>query len=103
MVAYEDQIRCCKSWLQGQQGEDLEKGDRDLDGHGTHCASLILQVAQNVSLYVARVFKSRTEKTGPVEVQETQEAIAKVRLLVPSGHPAKNPSGNYARCQRMES
>ncbi|KAI9660900.1 MAG: hypothetical protein M1821_009227 [Bathelium mastoideum] len=75
--AFEDQIRGCKSWLKGGSSEEFEKGDRDLDGHGTHCASLILKMAQNVSLYVARVFRKRTESSNPTETQETQEAIAK--------------------------
>jgi hypothetical protein len=75
--AYEDQIIECESWLKSEQGNELHKGDRDLDGHGTHCASLLLKVAKNAHIYVARVFQGKAEKMDQIDAKDTQEAIAK--------------------------
>jgi subtilisin family serine protease len=80
-VVYEEQIKCHKSWLRGEPGntgDESGKGDRDLDGHGTHCASLLLKVCPNAAIYVARVFRKRSERKGAVESIETQQAIADV-------------------------
>ncbi|KAI9692086.1 MAG: hypothetical protein M1820_009521 [Bogoriella megaspora] len=81
--AYDGQIECYKSWLSGGAGEETERGHRDLHGHGTFCASLILKVAKNASLHVARVFRTNKERNGYVETQATQEAIAQaIRFAV---------------------
>jgi hypothetical protein len=81
-VAYEDQILESKSWLKADKGDELLRGDRDLDGHGTHCASVLLKVSPNVDIFVARVFKQRSERKGAVESIETQQAIADVCSLI---------------------
>lgn len=46
-------------------------GDRDNVGHGTHCAALLLELAPNADIYVARVCEERTKKLDP-------EVVAKV-------------------------
>lgn len=43
-------------------------GDRDSVGHGTHCAALLLELAQNADIYVARVYEDRTKKIDPAVV-----------------------------------
>ncbi len=35
----------------------LNKGYEDLDGHGSHAAAVLLRVAPNCALYIARIFK----------------------------------------------
>lgn len=106
---YEEQILCCKSWLKAEKGSDLLKGDRDLDGHGTHCASLLLKVAPNVDIYVARVFQKRSERKGTVGSTETQQAIADVCRTVssydfllttrrPSGMPRRSGKSTLLPC-----
>lgn len=64
-------IKVC-DWVDGQEGiEDDMVGDSF--GHGTHVASVILDMAPNVDLYIARVAKGR-------ELSHSQaENVAKVR------------------------
>ena len=50
-----------------------EDSCKDLDGHGTHVAGLLLKVAHNAEIYPARVTKGR-------EI-ESAECIAKVRTF----------------------
>jgi subtilisin family serine protease len=50
-------------------------GYEDEDGHGTHCASLILEVAPNSHLYLARVTRNRNERIDP-------SIVAKVMSLI---------------------
>ena len=44
-------IKGVKSWING------EKGDKDTCGHGTHAAALLMKVAPEASIYIARVVK----------------------------------------------
>jgi hypothetical protein len=37
---------------------------KDLDGHGTHCASLVLTHAKNAKVFVGRVFESSKADSG---------------------------------------
>jgi len=80
---YGDQIVEFRSWLQCSGKDDLElrKGNKDLDGHGTHCVSVLLKVAQNAHIYVARAFKSRAERD--MRHTSTTEAIIKVHTQYP--------------------
>jgi hypothetical protein len=60
-------------WVDGRDGVE-DEGVGDSSGHGTHIASVILDMAPNVDLYIARVTKGR-------EVSHSQaENVAKVRL-----------------------
>lgn len=52
--AYEDRITY-RSWLNENVLEEV-----DTDGHGTHATGLILQVAPNADVYVARVTKGNS-------------------------------------------
>jgi hypothetical protein len=58
--AHKDRIKECRSWLVTDEDGD-ERGDKDLTGHGTHAAALLLKVAPNADLYVARVFKGQKD------------------------------------------
>lgn len=57
-----------KSFING-----LDK-DQDVDGHGTHTAHLVLKVAPNAKLFIARVYEHGTEE----EIGKTVEAIVQV-------------------------
>lgn len=76
---YPGQIMECRSWLTTNDPDGtLEGGDRDLDGHGTHSTGLILKLAPNATVYVARVFESRTESQGKGHSEVTEARIANV-------------------------
>ncbi|KAK4101058.1 subtilisin-like protein [Parathielavia hyrcaniae] len=77
MALYEEQIIECKSWLENGTGAHgaWRSGNRDVDGHGTHCASLLLKVAPHAALYVARVFQDRAQMGGENEAKHIAEAI----------------------------
>lgn len=54
----------------------IEKEDtiKDLDGHGTHCTSLLLNNAPNAEIYAGRVFrKSRAEDSSAATLAEVSE------------------------------
>jgi subtilisin family serine protease len=58
--------------------DDSKTYAKDRDGHGTHCAGLILQFAPLASLYVARIAKSRAS----CQVDRTfNTKVAKVRTF----------------------
>ena len=48
---------------------------QDKNGHGTHCASVLLRTAPNIDLYVARVF----DDSGRVVPEDNYEGIVSVR------------------------
>jgi hypothetical protein len=84
-VGYMDRIMGIKSWLGDPANTDpeLNRGDRDLDGHGTHAAALLLQVAPDVDVYVARVFKGKHELKGNVMAEVFHKRIAEVGIPLP--------------------
>jgi len=47
----------------------------DKNGHGTHCASVLLRTAPNIDLYVAKVF----DDSGKVVPEDSYEGIVSVR------------------------
>ncbi|KAL8732951.1 MAG: hypothetical protein Q9181_003757 [Wetmoreana brouardii] len=55
---HQDRIIKCKSFYEHY------KGDEDSCGHGTHAAGLLLDVASNAHIYVARVFITGKESIG---------------------------------------
>ncbi|KAE8448393.1 hypothetical protein EG329_009457 [Mollisiaceae sp. DMI_Dod_QoI] len=49
----------------------------DLDGHGTHCASLLIKFAPNAEIYVGRVFRrSRAVASSPAVVAKKVDIIS---------------------------
>lgn len=78
--AYRSRVREVKSWLSnsGDCAHELYKGDRDLDGHGTHAGGLLLKVAPDAEIFVARVFRDRKESKGGVMAGEIHERITDV-------------------------
>ncbi|KUJ09274.1 uncharacterized protein LY89DRAFT_676086 [Mollisia scopiformis] len=55
----EDRLMGWKDWVNGGAEETAYI---DQDGHGTHCAGLILKVAPTMDLYVARVFEKEDDR-----------------------------------------
>jgi hypothetical protein len=74
-----------KSWLSRDEdgvkleeyNSDCDDGDYDEDGHGTHAGALILKVAPNAILYVARVFRSKNDGKNSSEQDIINGRIAK--------------------------
>lgn len=52
-----DQIKDIRSWVDDKSG--LKVHDGDSSGHGTHIAGIILDLAPNVDIYIAKVTKFR--------------------------------------------
>lgn len=85
-------VKECKSFV------DDAAGDHDSVGHGTHCASLLLELSPNSDIYVARVCGDGANLLDP-------EVVAKVYP-----HPSVNHHlgtepvvGNHARNRSLES
>ncbi|PHH90783.1 hypothetical protein CDD83_2674 [Cordyceps sp. RAO-2017] len=58
---------------------DSADGIGDLDGHGTHCTSILLKHAPNAQVYSGRVFRrSRADKDSPVIVAKAISHAADV-------------------------
>ncbi|KAL8924395.1 MAG: hypothetical protein Q9172_002697 [Xanthocarpia lactea] len=55
-------VKECRSFV----GE--APGDRDSVGHGTHCASLLLELSPNADIYVARVCEKERNQLDPAVV-----------------------------------
>lgn len=55
--AQSDRIKSIRSWVDGKIGVEAKRGG-DLSGHGTHIAGIILDLAPDVDLYIARVTKT---------------------------------------------
>lgn len=62
-----DRVRECKSFVHGASG------DHDNVGHGTHCTALLLELAPNADVYVARVSEGGASNLDP-------EVVARVSL-----------------------
>ena len=82
---YSDRIRECRSWLDafGLEDGNPETGNIDVDGHGTHSTGLLLEVAPNAEIFVARVFESRGEKQGKQATEATQVRVSQVSVSSP--------------------
>lgn len=55
LLAHQGRVKDCKSWVDTQ-------ADQDTAGHGTHIASVILDLTTNVDLYIAKVTESNLLK-----------------------------------------
>lgn len=72
--ARKERIKDVRTWVGGLGGkEDRRAGDSS--GHGTHIANLLLDMAPDTDIYIARI-----AKFNPIEPSE----IAKVRSRSPS-------------------
>ena len=75
---YLDQIQECRSWLGAEEHEDGNPGtgNIDVDGHGTHSTGLLLEVAPNAEIFVARVFED--PKKAHQSMEATQRRVSRV-------------------------
>ena len=77
---YSRRIKDCRSWVGMQThscGEPQSYKDCDLDGHGTHAASVLLATDKHCEIYIAKVFRARKEKRDN-GAADTHHAIANV-------------------------
>jgi hypothetical protein len=73
---FQDRIAGYKDWI------DLnDEIQQDLDGHGTHSTALLMKVAPNAMIYVARVFKHGDHRKGITPKQDINQIIEKVCFL----------------------
>jgi subtilisin family serine protease len=63
MLSEKDRIKKVYSWVDGKNGEEDRFGG-DISGHGTHIASIVLDIAPNADLYIARITKTRLLNEG---------------------------------------
>ena len=83
-VTFSKRLPVCRSWLEPTYfpNGDLNSGDIDTDGHGTHATGLLLTTAPYADVFVARVFESRHEKQGAGISQIIGQRIAHVSHVV---------------------
>jgi hypothetical protein len=80
--SYGNRLAGHKSWLTPtDKDKDLGRGDKDMDGHGTHATGLLLRLAPDAEVYVARVFKKRREAEGLAAAEDLHNRIAGVGVL----------------------
>ena len=86
MASYEhaNRIKESRSWVasKGDQEVDSENWRKDLDGHGTHVAYLLLRVAPVADIHIAQVFKTRKDLEDPGMAATVHERIASVRHAI---------------------
>lgn len=80
--SYSNRLVVSRSWLSGQSGTLISPGqlDEDLDGHGTHLASLLLGMTDDIEakVYMAQVFDYRNKAAEGVNDVVTEDSIAQV-------------------------
>ena len=79
---YSRRIKDCRSWVGTTEqthacGEPQSYKDCDLDGHGTHTASVLLATDKHCEIYIAKAFRARKEKQD-VCAADTHLAVANV-------------------------
>lgn len=86
MVNYEDanRIKESKSWVAsgGDQEVNSENWRKDLDGHGTQVAYLLLRVAPLADVHIAQVFKTQKDLEDSRMAATVHERIARVRHAI---------------------
>ena len=77
---YANQIRGCRSWLGVDENEEGNSETRNFDvsGHGTHSTGLLLEVAPNAEVFVARVFENPDKREGQQTIETTQRRVSQV-------------------------
>lgn len=81
---YEGRLKEVRSFTRkedGEQGALCPEGE-DLDGHGTHATSVLLDVDPFSEVYVAKVFDSRDQKQGETLRSELQLGVARVSIHI---------------------
>lgn len=76
---YEDR---CEAYCFLDDPENPRPTTEDEDGHGTHMASIIMDISQSCKLYSARVFRSRQHVNARHLSKRSTEIVAKVCLRV---------------------
>lgn len=109
MANYEqaNRIKESKSWVasEGDHEVNPENWRKDLDGHGTHVAYLLLRVAPVADVHIAQVFKSRKDLEDPRIAGTVHQRIAGVgHAMVFEYNYITDTTTGYQSCyQRMES
>lgn len=83
MESYEqaNRIKESKSWITSGEDEEVnsENWRKDLDGHGTHVAYLLLRVAPIADVHIAQVFETRKDLKDPEMAGTVHQRVASVR------------------------
>lgn len=108
MASYEqsNRIKESRSWVasEGSQEVNSENWRKDLDGHGTHVAYLLLRVAPVADVHIAQVFKTRKDLEDPGMAAAVHERIASVRHAIVFNYSYRTDTiaGSQLRYQYME-
>ncbi|KAF1985820.1 subtilisin-like protein [Aulographum hederae CBS 113979] len=65
-----ERIKSVRSWVEGHNGEEEDLQGGDVAGHGTHTTSILLDLAPDADIYVARIAVK-----GPVQPDQIAKAI----------------------------
>ncbi|GAB7323070.1 hypothetical protein MBLNU13_g05584t3 [Cladosporium sp. NU13] len=84
---YSRRIKDCRSWVETTEqthacGEPQSYKDCDLDGHGTHTASVLLATDKHCEVYIAKAFRARKEKRDKCAVGTHLAVANAVRYAV---------------------
>lgn len=82
--AYDEQILGSRNWFtDNDQTEDREIMQVDLAGHGTYSTTLLMNVAPNAGVYVARVFGKESHHSSDIPSDKSIEYIVEVHIVFP--------------------
>lgn len=85
---WEKNVKQCKSWIDGE-------GDKDVCGHGTHAAALLMRIAPEAQLYVARVVKDFESPLDPeIVAQVCSNDLSNDSLFLLTLHPGHRSCNN---------
>ena len=79
---YSGRIAEYRTWCDtpvSESGREILHGE-DADGHGTQITSVLLDVAPQCRVYIAKIFESRMNKNSEVLNRSTQTRIAFVSI-----------------------
>lgn len=105
-MLYKGRVKEVRSFVREECGETgvlCPKGE-DMDGHGTHAASVFLEIDPFSEVYVAKVFEKRGQKQGKALQEALQVGVARVSVtfLFQNLQVTANPAGNYACSASLE-
>jgi subtilisin family serine protease len=86
-------IKSIRSWVDDNKGKELPM-DGDESGHGTFISSLLLDLAPNIHLYVARITKTRRVKGRSGDFDHIASVSHPSSLLSHKYLVLLNPSGS---------
>ena len=61
-----ERIQSVRSWVNGKNGEEEDRGGGDESGHGTHTAGILLDLAPDADIYLAQIATKKPSSPGQI-------------------------------------